>query len=155
MFVSTDDADDNGHCQGTNCGSLYVNVFRKGYADSGITWSNRVLAIGIRGSTANSSFVSWLNGASIPLNRVDWITSQTAFTNVNMTNYRMVYIPSTSQQVRAGLHMWHTSVSAHSAGLTLHAPSNSASSSRMLTDLCLALLCCACADQWWPHQRHV
>jgi hypothetical protein len=56
--------------------------------------TNRVLAVGLNGREAMSSFRGWLSRAGISAGLADVVTTTSQINAVNFTRYRFVYVPS-------------------------------------------------------------
>jgi hypothetical protein len=101
IFVSGDDGED--HCPGRTCANMYALLLRAA-ADSSRVESSEILAIGVNGSTAQSSLASW----NLPTNggpglTIHYVVNATDITAVDFTRYRVLYIPSRSGQVGGGI----------------------------------------------------
>src|SRR5687767_573365 len=96
VFISGDDADDDGHCQGTKCGALYPTALRLLYEQCDPVPTDRwgILAIGVNGDPARASLTSWNdidNGG--PGAVIRFVTSSAEIATVAFENYRVVYLP--------------------------------------------------------------
>lgn len=103
VVVSGDDADDSGHCQGTACGGIYPIFLNKAVTESA-TGGSGILAIGVNGSSAQSSLSGWnavANGG--PGAPITIVTNTTDIANVNFSNYAALYIPSSSGNTSGGI----------------------------------------------------
>src|SRR3989304_1289038 len=106
LFLGGDDADDTGHCRGTACGGLYAKALKTVY-DKSTGPGTGILAIGVNGSTsstARSALIGWnnvLNGG--PGAPITIVTSTTAISTVNFSLYRMIYVPSGSNNTSNGI----------------------------------------------------
>ncbi|KAL6764333.1 hypothetical protein V8C86DRAFT_3209110 [Haematococcus lacustris] len=103
VFVSTDDADDDNHCSSPGaCGRLYPNVLSRAYALSATNSTNNILAVGVNGRSANTSFVSWLSQAGLSGSAVTYALTGAqiaAAATANFTGFRVIYVPSAGVQV--------------------------------------------------------
>jgi hypothetical protein len=103
VFVTSDDADDASHCQETRCGRLYTNVLTRAYTTSGLVNTTRaVLAIGAASGVARTSLQSWLALAGIPWSVVTAISSASDVRAANFTQFRMIYVASSSSNLASG-----------------------------------------------------
>ena len=103
IFVTGDDADDSGHCQGTRCGSLLPNLIRAAYDNSSAP-GNKILIVGANSSSALSSINGWLTIAfpsGVPAN--DRATSAALVASANLSDYRMIYVASVSAHTGGGM----------------------------------------------------
>ena len=92
------DADNNGHCGGTACGGLYLNVMQQAVYFATLKSAylgnkSGILAVGINGSPALTQFQSWITAGNIK-EPVTHITNTTLLQTVNFSQYKVLYIPS-------------------------------------------------------------
>lgn len=108
IFLSGDDADANGHCQGTACGAFYPTALNFVYNNS--TTSGTIIAvIGANSGQARTGFNSWNNtGNGGPGAATDFLsttsTPSIASADLSATGpYRMIYIASNKTNTSGGL----------------------------------------------------
>ena len=109
VIISGDDADEDGHCyrdvtgtpdDGTLCGSLYPNALNLAISSSTSPGSGIVAIGGANCGTAGKALQAWNDvanggpGASITV-----LTTTTAITSVNLSDYAMLYVPSIAVQL--------------------------------------------------------
>ncbi|PNH11090.1 hypothetical protein TSOC_002101 [Tetrabaena socialis] len=104
VFLSTDDADDNGHCQYYNCGGLYPNVFSTALSTAPLE-ADGILAIGdfMVNSFARLSLEGWVDLANYPISKIRYMNSSTDIAAVNLTLYKVLYIPSNNKNTPGGI----------------------------------------------------
>ncbi|MFQ5491843.1 MAG: FG-GAP repeat domain-containing protein [Phycisphaerae bacterium] len=103
VFLSGDDADDVGHCQGTACGGLYPAIFSFGVANSASPGTG-ILAIGVNAGSAQMALDSWndpLNGG--PGAPVTVLTTPAEIAAVNFLDFSLLYIPSIALHTVGGI----------------------------------------------------
>ncbi|HYC55978.1 MAG TPA: thrombospondin type 3 repeat-containing protein [Candidatus Binatia bacterium] len=103
IVLSGDDADDSGHCEGTNCGGLYAAILTTLIAQSGSLGSG-ILAIGVNGSQAQIGLDSWNN----PVNggpgvAITTVTDPAQIGTVDFSDYAMIYLPSDDINTGGGI----------------------------------------------------
>jgi hypothetical protein len=110
IFVSGDDSDDNsaGHCfTAASCGGMMVNAFTNGIARSDVAFFapsaqiKDILIIGAISGTALSSFNNWRSGG-FPTATYDVVTGA-AISTVDFSQYRVLYIPSSTSHTPGGV----------------------------------------------------
>ena len=96
VIVTGDDADDSGHCQGTNCGGLYPNLFRQAVASGQQALGTNVILAGWRNaSEARFAFDSWNNPANGgPGSPVVHVGTAEEIAAVDFSEFAMVYVSS-------------------------------------------------------------
>ncbi len=102
MFLSGDDADDHGHCEGTACAALYPQAMSFVYNNSA-TSGNKIAAVGVNSGQACDSFKSWNNAG--PGAAVEFLTTSAEIQNMDLTPsgpFRMIYIPSNDDNTLSG-----------------------------------------------------
>lgn len=103
LFLSGDDADDGGHCQGTACGGLYATAM-KFVHDNSTSGGTGVAVIGANFGNALSAFNSWnLPGNGGPGASVTFLNTTSAIANANFATFRMIYIASVSNHTSGGI----------------------------------------------------
>ncbi|GIL44854.1 hypothetical protein Vafri_2312 [Volvox africanus] len=104
LCVSTDDADDTGHCQGTACGKLYANIIKKAL-DMAPLDASGIIAFGTftSGSPARTSLEGWVQLAGYPISSITYATDYTKFASFNLTQYKLLYVPSDSSNTVGGI----------------------------------------------------
>jgi hypothetical protein len=110
LFSPTgDDSDDSGHCEtASSCNGLIVTIFSSAISLSGVKNTLKdVLAIGITGSQALSAFTSWQEGVGFT---ADIVSTDLEITNVDFTNYKVIYMPSSVFQTSGGISCSHLSL---------------------------------------------
>ncbi|KAG2433656.1 hypothetical protein HYH02_012584 [Chlamydomonas schloesseri] len=100
VFLSSDDADDWGHCQGARCGSLYYNIIRKGL-DLAPADASGILAVGqfFENSNATISLTGWVGNTT----NITFARNASDVLSANLSNYKMLYIPSGYSDTDGGL----------------------------------------------------
>lgn len=102
VFLSGDDADDSGHCGGASCGRLYPSILSYAVEHSNSPGVG-ILAVGVNGGAANSSLMGWnspVNGG--PGAAVTVVNDPVAITSVNLRDYDVLYLPSSSIHTGGG-----------------------------------------------------
>lgn len=109
VIITGDDADEDGHCyrdvaglpdDGTLCGSLYPNALNLAISSSTSPGSGIVAIGGANCGTAGKALQAWndvANGG--PGVSITVLTSTTAITSVNLSDFKMLYIPSIAIQL--------------------------------------------------------
>ncbi len=103
MILSCDDADDFGHCQGLDCGGLYVNAFNSLLANSKAP-GKKIFAIGVNGLEARIGFESWnnpFNGG--PGAEVVFLNGVSQIENTPFDDAAMIFVPSDEQNTSGGI----------------------------------------------------
>lgn len=96
--MTTDDADDAGHCaSSSSCGGLYTNVIKRAVELSQIA-EPAILAIGCNFGNALSSFSNWISYAGYSdIYRVDHMNYPDDILYADFAAYKMIYV-ATSQE---------------------------------------------------------
>ena len=96
-----DDSDDYGHCEtASSCNYLIVNIIQYSLDASTVTSPIKdILAIGVHDSAALSALEAWTNYGSWTYD----IVLNDDITNVNLEDYRMIYIPSDRSMTSGGI----------------------------------------------------
>ncbi|MEE9384154.1 MAG: hypothetical protein V3V08_12150 [Nannocystaceae bacterium] len=98
IFISGDDADDPGHCEtASSCGSLFVNVFAAAKASANV--GDGILAVGVNHSYALAALSNW-NAAGLTVTHV---RTEAEITGVTLTDYAILYIPSSDRHTSGGI----------------------------------------------------
>jgi hypothetical protein len=107
-----DDSDDSGHCEtASSCNGLIVTIFSSAISLSSVRNTVKdVLAIGITGSQALSAFSSWQGGAGFT---ADIVNTDLEIMNVDFTEYKVLYMPSSSLQTGGGISCAHLALVAN------------------------------------------
>ncbi|GLC48176.1 hypothetical protein PLESTB_000067600 [Pleodorina starrii] len=95
VCVSTDDADDGGHCQGLECGGLYVNMIRQAM-EKAPKDANGIIAYGrfTPNTYARTSFEGWVTAAGYSTSIITYATIPLAVYYYNLSSYKLMYVPS-------------------------------------------------------------
>ncbi|KAG2453051.1 hypothetical protein HYH02_002386 [Chlamydomonas schloesseri] len=104
VFFSTDDADDNGHCEGMGCGRLYANVFTLAIELAPADASG-ILAVGdfSHGTPAKSALESWVTAAQYPIELIKVVRTPTELKAANLTSFKVLYVPSNIYNTAGGM----------------------------------------------------
>src|SRR5262245_44706192 len=117
IFLSGDDADDAGHCNGAACGGLFINLFNEAL-DASRTGpqsvpnsAKKILTIGVNNSQTLIGFNSWNNpsicapvtGRCGPGCLVTNVTSSAQIAAANFADFNMIFLPSDSSDTTGGI----------------------------------------------------
>ncbi|KXZ41215.1 hypothetical protein GPECTOR_644g756 [Gonium pectorale] len=104
VCVSTDDADDVDHCQGTSCGSLYANLIANAWKNAPLD-ADGILAVGnfYYGTDAYYSLVGWAQLAGIPASKISFATTPYDVVYANLNQYKVLYVPSDAYNTWGGI----------------------------------------------------
>ena len=103
VFLSGDDADDSGHCQGTACGGVYPKALNFVYTNS-TSPGTGIVAIGANSSNALIALNSWnnvVNGG--PGATITHVNTTAGIAAVNFATFKVLYIASDSSNTSGGL----------------------------------------------------
>jgi hypothetical protein len=100
--LTGDDSDDSGHCEtASSCNGLIVTIFSYAISLSGVKNTQKdVLALGITGAQALSAFTSWQSGVGFT---ADILNTDSEINNVDFSQYKVIYMPSSSYQTTGGI----------------------------------------------------
>ncbi|GFR45633.1 hypothetical protein Agub_g7041, partial [Astrephomene gubernaculifera] len=103
---TTDDADDGGHCQGYQCGSLYINIIRKAMQLAPANASG-ILAVGgfATQTSARTALEGWVTlalGASA-VSSIRYVRTPAELLATNLQRYKLLYVPSSVYQTDGGI----------------------------------------------------
>ncbi len=103
IVVSGDDADDIGHCQGSNCGGLYPALFTFAVNHSG-TGGSGLLALGVNGFVAQASLESWIDTAQGgPGTPITIVTDLDDLDTITFERFQVLYLPSGANHTNGGI----------------------------------------------------
>jgi len=106
IFLSGDDADDGGHCQGTACGGLYPTALNSVVTNS-TSGGTGIVAIGANSGNALNAFNSWNavanGGPGAPVTHCNTTGAGNCIQTVNFANFEAIYIASSSGHTSGGL----------------------------------------------------
>ncbi|GLC33698.1 hypothetical protein PLESTB_000105300 [Pleodorina starrii] len=104
MCISTDDADDEYHCQGSECGYLYVNMIREGLLRAPAD-AKGIIAFGSfeNDSVARASLEGWIVDAGYDTSIITYVTDPDAVSTYNLSSYKLLYVPSDYENTIGGI----------------------------------------------------